>query len=407
MTVTSDALLVGASKGWTSGTHRSRSPAATFALVAPHFDRVGITRVADVTGLDTIGVPVMLAVRPTSWSLSVSQGKGTDRQAARTSAVMESIECWCAERSEPDVEATLAEVGPGEAIDISSFLRVGAALPADVEVPWSEGVELGSGETVLVPHGAVHVDCRVPRRRETEWFVTTSNGLASGNVREEALVHALAELVERDAVARFQGSPPVVRRSRRVDPGSVEDRRCVGVLDRFTEADVAVSIWDLTSEVGVAVYAAAIADARPNPFRRVPVARGYGCHPHPGVALLRALTEAAQCRLTVIAGSREDHDPIGYERLRDPASDDRLGHPAEPLPHRPVRAGAAPDRSTRSFGDDLAVLVEGVARAGAGSVVAVDIDARGLPVSVVRAVAPGLAGAGVVSPRALLPGAPA
>ena len=59
---------------------------------------MGITRLADVTGLDRIGVPVFQAIRPLSRSVSVSQGKGLDPDAARASALMEAVETWHAER---------------------------------------------------------------------------------------------------------------------------------------------------------------------------------------------------------------------------------------------------------------------------------------------------------------------
>ena len=60
------------------GTHRILSPAETVARVTPLMALMGITRVADVTGLDRIGVPVVMVCRPNARSLAVSQGKGCD-----------------------------------------------------------------------------------------------------------------------------------------------------------------------------------------------------------------------------------------------------------------------------------------------------------------------------------------
>jgi len=59
---------------------------------------MGITRIANVTGLDHIGIPVVQVVRPNSRSLAVCQGKGLTLAAAKASAVMESIEGYHAER---------------------------------------------------------------------------------------------------------------------------------------------------------------------------------------------------------------------------------------------------------------------------------------------------------------------
>lgn len=84
-------------KGHKSGTHRTISPSETLARMKPYLAPMGITRVANVTGLDTIGIPVFMACRPNSRSLAVSQGKGLDLDAARASAVMESVEGYRAE----------------------------------------------------------------------------------------------------------------------------------------------------------------------------------------------------------------------------------------------------------------------------------------------------------------------
>ncbi|MET0410357.1 MAG: YcaO-like family protein, partial [Polyangiaceae bacterium] len=78
--------------------NRARSPAETFARLQPLFPLVGITRVANVTGMDSIGIPVFMVVRPNARSLSVSQGKGLSEGAAKISGVMESVEQWHAER---------------------------------------------------------------------------------------------------------------------------------------------------------------------------------------------------------------------------------------------------------------------------------------------------------------------
>ena len=60
--------------------------------LAPYLSSLGITRVANVTGLDYLGISVVMAVRPNSYNLSVYQGKGVTLDAARASAVMEAYE---------------------------------------------------------------------------------------------------------------------------------------------------------------------------------------------------------------------------------------------------------------------------------------------------------------------------
>jgi len=76
------------------GTHRTTSPEDTVARVAPKARQIGITRLGNVTGLDRIGIPVTVAVRPNSRSFSVSQGKGLGVSQAMASAIMEAIELF-------------------------------------------------------------------------------------------------------------------------------------------------------------------------------------------------------------------------------------------------------------------------------------------------------------------------
>src|SRR5438270_2654827 len=84
-------------KAFRSGTHRTISPEATLSRVRPLMPVMGITRIANVTGLDSIGIPVVMVCRPNSRSLAVSQGKGLELAAAKASGLMESIETYHAE----------------------------------------------------------------------------------------------------------------------------------------------------------------------------------------------------------------------------------------------------------------------------------------------------------------------
>src|ERR671923_2097286 len=84
-------------KGHRRGTHRLVAPGATVERIAPLKSRMGITRVANVTGLDRIGIPVVMVCRPNARSIAVSQGKGLDLDAARASGLMESVETYHAE----------------------------------------------------------------------------------------------------------------------------------------------------------------------------------------------------------------------------------------------------------------------------------------------------------------------
>src|SRR5215470_16618299 len=88
-------------KTFRRGTHRTVAPEETLARVRPHMAAFGITRLGNITGLDRIGIPVAVAVRPNSRSVSVSQGKGLELPQAMASALMEACEGFHAEEIGP------------------------------------------------------------------------------------------------------------------------------------------------------------------------------------------------------------------------------------------------------------------------------------------------------------------
>src|SRR5207237_10833846 len=79
------------------GTHRSQGLDETLTRVLRFAPVMGITRVANVTGLDPVGIPVVMVCRPNSRSVAVSQGKGINLASARASGLMEAAELYHAE----------------------------------------------------------------------------------------------------------------------------------------------------------------------------------------------------------------------------------------------------------------------------------------------------------------------
>src|ERR1700730_14770572 len=84
----------------TRGTHRLRAPAEMLASVRPLLPLAGITRLANITGLDRIGIPVVVGVRPNGRTLSQAAGEGGTLELAMLSAAMEAIELFHAETAE-------------------------------------------------------------------------------------------------------------------------------------------------------------------------------------------------------------------------------------------------------------------------------------------------------------------
>src|SRR5207237_9881329 len=74
------------------GTHRSASLDDTLTRALPLAPVMGITRVANVTGLDSVGIPVVVVCRPNSRPVPVSQGKGINLASERARGWMEADE---------------------------------------------------------------------------------------------------------------------------------------------------------------------------------------------------------------------------------------------------------------------------------------------------------------------------
>lgn len=379
-------------KGFRRGTHRTIDPQATVERILGLAPIFGITRVANVTGLDVIGLPVVMVCRPNSRSLAVSQGKGLDFAAARASGLMEAIELWHAERIDRPVRlATHNQLRFSHRVaNLGGLPRTTAGIFHDeLKTLWIEGVDLPSGEPVLLPYELVHMDTTRPMPPGSGCFTFSSNGLASGNHALEAIGHGLCEVIERDANTLSELGGEAAETEARVDLETIDDPLCREVLDLYARAGVAVAVWDITSDLGVPAFRALVLDAEADPFQIRGAGGGMGCHPSRGVALLRALTEAAQSRLTTIAGARDDMPLRKYEIWRDADALDRLRKSVvEASPTRDFRA--APDFAAETFEEDLEALLGRLADAGFPEVIAVDLTHPGLDLPVVRVVVPGL-----------------
>jgi YcaO-like protein with predicted kinase domain len=382
-------------KSFTRGTHRSVAPADTLRALAPHLASFGITRVANVTGLDDIGIPTFQAVRPNARSLSVSQGKGLQVEAAKVSAIMEAVEQFHAER--PQVALRLAsyeELRARFAIaDVARLPRYVRPFDRHATILWTEARELRTGDSALVPFDLVHLNLTVPLVSGSGFFPLGSNGLASGNTLCEATAHGLCELIERDAVALFYRRSIEDQSARRVLLDSVDDPSARELLERYRKACIDVAVWDVTSDVGVPTFYCAIFESRLDPFRRVGKATGYGCHLDRGVALCRALTEAAQSRLTRITGSRDDLQRNDLRNIRSERAIERQR--AELAGYGPERRAfrEAPSRFFASAEQDVAWLIERLAAVRCEHAYRVDLSRPEYPVHVVRVIVPGLEGA--------------
>ncbi|HVM81784.1 MAG TPA: YcaO-like family protein [Stellaceae bacterium] len=373
------------------GTHRTKVPEETVDRLRPLMSAFGITRIANLTGLDRTGIPVVMVCRPNARSSAVFHGKGIDLAAAKASGLMEAIETWHAEHVRLPLRfGSFTDIGSDHVlVDVEGLPRTPAGrFRPELPMLWVEGQDLITGSGVWLPFEIVHADSRVSGPPASGCFAASTNGLASGNRVPEALSHAICEVIERDSTSLWHLLTPAMQDATRLDLSTVDDDVCLAVIDRLTRAQLALAVWETTTDIGVPAFQCAIADSV-GAFGHV--GHGAGCHPVREIALLRALTEAAQIRTTYIVGSREDIELSDYAPATLEARTLRVRALMRPI-DRMRNFTAAGRFEFDTFDEEVTWLVDRLKAAGIRQVIAVDLSRPDCDVSVVRIVVPGLEG---------------
>lgn len=362
------------------GTLRDRSPEETWELVRPRMGDYGITRVAELTGLDIIGMPVYMAVRPLATTVGVSQGKGATPLLARLSAVMESIEMSVCERyfTTPDafVAAAVDLDLPYATTEITPIER--SVISDRFPLRWVPAVALGDGTPTFVPLRAVAMDGIADGTWRPPTQFCSANGLASGNNLAEATIHALLEVIERFSTAGMAETP--IRQRNVLDLRTLPDCWSRDLIERLLDTDFWVELVDCSTVPGVSTFAAFLWHPdMPSLYA------GSGSHFLPEIAVQRALTEAVQSRMSVISGTREDIGSVSYRGVR---------YPVPPVTVEPNRVwdeiSTPPVGSGVPSGEALAWLVAQVSAMSGRPVLRVDMTPPGEPFAVCKVVVPGL-----------------
>ena len=367
---------------------RSVVVSKTYARVRHIARRIPISRVVDLTPLDDLGLPVYSAVTPLAQDLKIHNGKGATREAARVSAMMEAVERVSAERtSAPTVVAShqeLERIGPLPPVDPLVFdLPADTAYRPDARFTWVQGRELLAGHDVLIP-----LDLVITPPVEGILRDVDTNGVAAGNIHLEAVVHAICEIVERDAfsqilfIAAFGDLEDHPRTVVPIERGTLP-AQALEWAERITHAGLQLDVLDITSDVGVPTFHALLLDPHypaPEGERRPRRFFGSGTHPDPEVAVFRALSEVIQSRLIIIQSARDS-----YNRIRTPArraAPASMGHRTASLRRR--RFADVPGFKSLDLLADLEFLLARLARVGVRQCVAVDLTRADWSIPVVR-----------------------
>jgi ribosomal protein S12 methylthiotransferase accessory factor len=297
-----DGLRLEASALRQSSSLRCRDPRETWEIAAPLMPAFGISRVTDITRLDRLGLPVFVGVRPRSLTVHVHAGKGVRAAEARIGALMESLELAVAEPAGSDWAAhrtTAMDMIEGW----SGRLRLDdLALSLDARPAPGHAVvavaceELGHAAPLHLPADLVFLPFE--QAAGTRMFGCTSTGLASGNTLDEATLHALLEVLERDAVTMNTA----LDASCRVEPDALP-APFAEMARQWHDMGVALAVRWIPNDFDLPCFQACLHEPGSD---TVNLAGGFGLHLDRDVAVARAICEAAQSRVGHIHGGRAD-----------------------------------------------------------------------------------------------------
>jgi len=255
-----------------------------------------------------------------------SAGKGASESQARASALCEAIERYSGERtgSEVVVTASFQEMRDRFGVDAihpndvmlyserqlaerdawnarkSRFNRVVEPLDESAVIDWTPVWSLTHGRHKYLPTQLLYYRSKASADCDAFYCMGCSNGNASGNNLEEAVLQGFCELVERDAVALWWYNR---LRKPAVEVESFEDPYLLDLMGYYRSLGRDAWALDITSDLGIPAFAA-VSRLCEGPEERILF--GLGCHPDARIALQRAFSEMNQMLGFVAKGAEEE-----------------------------------------------------------------------------------------------------
>ena len=409
-------------KKWTvNGTSRIKPAHETLKNVMPISKKIGVTRLADITDMDVLRIPNYSAVVPgTEDYIWVYSGKGPTKRHAMASALMESIERYSSlpsgwsgkfvRSSYSELSKTHKVLHPDRIVEPMRFV-----YHPEMMMDWLPGHDLVRGEEIMVPAPIALFRYTPPPPAINPFSYFHTNGLASGNVMEEAVCHALCEVIERDAMSladlRASAIPfhilrtivhslnaaafsvPSILADRFVDDPSIfpdvditeiDFEPIKNLVEKFEQTGISLMVKDITSDIGIPTFNASSVEWISHDYGYL--AEGHGTHPDARIALLRAITEVSQTRAANIQGARDDLRKIKYN---DENTDDRRAWQFMRSTKK-IKFSKLLTFFNEDILDDINLILSRLKKVGLNQVIIVDLTNRDIGIPVVRAIVPGL-----------------
>ncbi len=409
-------------KKWTSkGTSRIQPVEATLEKVNPMINEIGISRIANITDMDRLKIPNYSSVLPgTEDYIWVYGGKGPTKNHAKASAIMESIERFSALQrnytfkvirgSYEELSKSYNILTYDEVIEPLSF-----TLDNKMIMDYCIGYDLLNEKDILVPAPLV-IFKYIPKPPSVNPYAFYhTNGLASGNVIEEAICHALCEVIERDStsISEFVSSAfqyhilrsienSFIRNGIKlnsieskkfiddngiypdVDLNNIDSEQIKYLLKRFENCQITINIKNITSDLGIPTFIASSVEWINHDYGYL--VEGHGAHPDSRIALIRAITEVSQSRAANIQGSRDDLRKMKYD-FED--SDDKRSWQFMKSTKN-IKFSDIESFYNEDILDDIKLILAKLKKKGLNKSIIVNLTNPKLNIPVVRALVPGL-----------------
>jgi ribosomal protein S12 methylthiotransferase accessory factor len=266
------------------------------------------------------------------------------------------------------------KIGPAQ------FQGIGTSVQ---NLEWCEVTDVRHGTAVLVPAACVMFPYVAPSGYQINPRPCTT-GLASGNSRLEAVVHALLELIERHSISSDLRQPV-----EKCVAAAVLQDVAGDLIARIESAGFEVYVSEVDIVPSVPTYVARMipkAELVPNI-----IAAGQAADLDPRRAIERALLEAVQSRVVATLGNREDlvrhisHWEGTFEGLVSSWNARKSAA---------IRRGTVDSLHTSNpastLGDALFRLQEALSRIGFDQVLAADVTEEDIGIPVIRVMVPGM-----------------
>ena len=406
---------------WTNDSTRVIPIKETLQNVIPIASQIGITRIADITEMDVLRIPNYSVVLPgTEDYIWVYSGKGATKLHAKASALMETIERFSALPSsgyKNFISGTFEKLSknydvlhPSDVVEPMAF-----EFSEDMDMDFIEGYDIVNKEEVLVPVPLALFRYSPQPPKVNPFSLHHTNGLASGNVMEEAICHSLCELIERDAVSlaelRASAIPFHILKSLSsyfirlgykldairstdfvddytifpdVDCSGIDFPACLNLIKKFENSKIPLIIKDITSDVGIPTFIAGSIEWITHDYGYL--AEGHGTHPNARIALIRAITEVSQTRAANIQGARDDLRKIAYGQSNN--DDKRMWQFMKSK--NTVEFASITSYIYDNILDDINLIKSKLIKNGLDKIIVINLTNPNIGIPVVRTIVPGL-----------------